>query len=158
MALTTDTRFYFYLFSYPAVAIRYTLALHLNKPGKFPYATLLCNISFIYHFIIISLTIFYYMGVVLATTLNSSMVSGYAPNTNLINSIIGELSGCTSIYLFLYYINNFFINFCKWTAFVPELDYVFYPNGQLNFLMLFYVIISLYIPLIYAVFIYLIIW
>lgn len=40
------------------------------------------------------------MGVVLATTLNSSMVSGYAPNTNLINSIIGELSGCTSIYLF----------------------------------------------------------
>lgn len=46
MALTTDTRFYYYLFSYPAVAIRYTLALHLNKPGRFPYATLLCNISF----------------------------------------------------------------------------------------------------------------
>lgn len=98
------------------------------------------------------------MGVVLATTLNSSLVSGYAPDTVLINSIIGELSGCTSIYLFLIFFKLISLIKFKWTAFVPELDYVFHPNGQLNFLMLFYVIISLYIPLLYAIFIYLIIW
>lgn len=41
------------------------------------------------------------MGVILSTTLNSCKVHGYAPDNNLINSIVGVLSGCLAAYLFL---------------------------------------------------------
>lgn len=46
ISITTDTRFYFYLWSYPAVAIRFTIDSHLSKKGKLPYGALICNISF----------------------------------------------------------------------------------------------------------------
>lgn len=48
-SLTYYSLFWFYFFSYPAVAIRYTLAYFLNKPNKFPYATIICNISIYYN-------------------------------------------------------------------------------------------------------------
>lgn len=54
-------------------------------------------------------------------------------------------------------INNT-INILKWTAFVPELGNVIKPNRKLNVSRLLYVIFTLYISLLYAVFIYLIIW